>query len=222
MKIVIANVNPIHFQIEQRCKTLFSSISINNKNELTVESLQEIQPDFVFFLHWSHIIPQEVHEKFNCVVFHMTDLPFGRGGSPLQNLIVRGFDETVISAIKVKEGIDTGPIFLKKRLYLGGTAEEIFLRAGKVMLEMIEIIVRENPPPVPQAGEVTIFKRRRPEESNIQLLSETEKIFDFIRMLDAENYPKAFIETEFFKFEFSRASLKADSVVAEVKITRKP
>ena len=45
----------------------------------------------------------------------MTDLPFGRGGSPLQNLIVRGFEETMTSAIKVTKGIDTGDIYLKEK-----------------------------------------------------------------------------------------------------------
>ena len=32
---------------------------------------------------------QEIHENYKCIIFHMTDLPFGRGGSPLQNLISR-------------------------------------------------------------------------------------------------------------------------------------
>ena len=32
----------------------------------------------------------------------MTDLPYGRGGSPLQNLIIRGFESTKISAIEFK------------------------------------------------------------------------------------------------------------------------
>jgi len=44
----------------------------------------------------------------------MTDLPFGRGGSPLQNLIERGIKKTKISAIKVDGGIDTGDIFFKR------------------------------------------------------------------------------------------------------------
>ena len=44
----------------------------------------------------------------------MTDLPFGRGGSPLQNLIVRGYKSTKLTAIKVQSGIDTGDIYLKK------------------------------------------------------------------------------------------------------------
>ena len=42
----------------------------------------------------------------------MTDLPFGRGGSPLQNLIVRGYKETMLSAIKCVGEVDAGPIYI--------------------------------------------------------------------------------------------------------------
>ncbi|HEV8512084.1 MAG TPA: formyltransferase family protein [Cyclobacteriaceae bacterium] len=221
MNIVIANSNPIYRSIEEKCKDLFGSMVFTKKDELTTEALQDLNPDFVFFLHWSYIIPKEIHRKFKCVVFHMTDLPFGRGGSPLQNLIIRGFKDTVISAIRVEEGIDTGPVFLKKGLQLTGSAEEIFIRAGAIMFDMIQEIIDRNLIPVPQVGEVTLFKRRTPSESNVQFILEKEKMYDMIRMLDADNYPKAFLETEFFKFEFSRASLKSDCVIAEVKIIPK-
>jgi methionyl-tRNA formyltransferase len=41
-------------------------------------------------------------------------------------------------------------------------------------------------------------------------------------MLDAESYPKAFLETEYFRVEFSRASFQADkSILADVSIIPK-
>ena len=221
MKIIIANSNPVYRQIENDIVNVHGAILINGRSDLKMEKLQEWNPDFIFFLHWSEIIPQEIFLNFKCIVFHMTDLPFGRGGSPLQNLIERGYDETMISALIVEKGIDTGPILLKKHLSLLGTAEEVFLRAGEIIKKMIEEIVTHNPEPVPQKGDPTIFRRRTPDQSSIQSLSEIKTVYDFIRMLDAEGYPKAFIETEFFKFEFSRASLKSTGIVADVKITKK-
>ena len=44
----------------------------------------------------------------------MTDLPYGRGGSPLQNLIANKIYDTKISAIRAEGGIDTGRIYLKE------------------------------------------------------------------------------------------------------------
>ncbi len=221
IRIVIANSNPVHQRVEQYCKTKFNSTTIHNRDELTIEILEQIQPNFVFFLHWSYLVPKVIHEKFNCIVFHMTNLPFGRGGSPLQNLIERGYVETMVSALVVEKGIDTGPVLLKRQLSLLGTAEEIFLRAGEIMEGMIGEIITNNPDPIPQKGDPIIFKRRTPSQSSIQSLTELKTVYDFIRMLDGEGYPKAFIETEFFKFEFSRASLKSTGIVADVKITKK-
>lgn len=221
MNIVIANSNPIHHNLEKKLADQYGAIIISKKQELTFEYLKKQNPKYIFFPHWSYIIPKAIHDNFTCIVFHMTDLPFGRGGSPLQNLITRGIKNTKISALKVAEGIDTGDIYMKQDLSLYGTAEEIFLRASFVIEGMIESIIRNNPTPFPQKGTVTLFKRRKPEQSNIISLNTLEEIYDYIRMLDAEGYPHAFIETENIRLEFSRASLKKDSLIADVRITKK-
>ena len=51
---------------------------VTKKEELTYKNLSDIKPKFIFFPHWSWMIPEDVYKHFNCVVFHMTDLPFGR------------------------------------------------------------------------------------------------------------------------------------------------
>ena len=140
----------------------------------------------------------------------MTDLPYGRGGSPLQNLIVRGHKTTKLSAIECVAEMDAGDIYLKRDLSLLGTAEEILTRASKLMQEMIFEIVQKNIVPVKQQGVVVNFKRRNRAESSIKDLTSLQQIFDYIRMLDAEGYPKAFIETENLRLEFSSADLKSN------------
>ena len=93
------------------------------------------------------------------VIFHMTDLPYGRGGSPLQNLIQRGCTSTMISALRCEAGLDMGDIYLKQSLSLLGSTEEIFLGADEVMEVMIEKIVREEHIAMPQEGEAVLFSR---------------------------------------------------------------
>ena len=192
---------------------------ICSHNELTVENLKKLNPRYVFFPHWSHIIPVEVVENFECIVFHMTDLPFGRGGSPLQNLIERGIYETKISALKCEAEIDAGPIYIKRPFSLYGTAEEIYLRASDVIENMIVEIVNTNPQPIAQTGQSTHFKRRNPEQGNMLETGTLDRAFDLIRMLDAEGYPHAYINVGNFRLEFTRASRKVDSLVADVRIT---
>jgi methionyl-tRNA formyltransferase len=197
-------------------------VFINNKENFIFENLQELQPEKIFIPHWSYIIPAKIFENYECIVFHMTDLPYGRGGSPLQNLITRGHIDTKISALKVEAGLDTGPVYLKKSLNLYGTAQEIFLRSKNVIREMILEIVEGDLSPTPQNGEVVEFKRRKPNEGDISQINEINKVFDYIRMLDCEGYPPAFIETENFRFEFTRASLRSEKeILADVRIIKK-
>lgn len=197
-------------------------VLINKKEDFVAEKLEELEVEKVFIPHWSYIIPKEIYEKFECVVFHMTDLPYGRGGSPLQNLIVRGHQETKISALKVVKELDAGDIYLKKELSLQGTAQEIFLRATSVIQSMIIEIVNLNLNPQKQKGEASTFKRRKPEDGNLEVLENIEQVYDYIRMLDADTYPNAFIELQNFRLEFSRASLQADkSIIADVRIIPK-
>ena len=195
---------------------------ISQKEDFTVERIGSISPVKIFIPHWSYIIPSAIFERYECIVFHMTDLPYGRGGSPLQNLIVRGLTATKLSALRVEVGLDTGPVYLKMDLSLSGTAEEIFVRVNKLVGKMIVEIIQNNLQPVPQEGDPVVFKRRKPEQSDMSGLEKLEEIFDYIRMLDADGYPHAYIEKGEFRYEFTRASIKSDgSIVAYVKITKK-
>jgi hypothetical protein len=59
-------------------------VLICNHKDLNRTYLTSLHPRYVFLPHWSHIIPEEVHGNFECVVFYMTG--FGRMGSPLPKL----------------------------------------------------------------------------------------------------------------------------------------
>ena len=194
---------------------------LSAKDDLDFQKLRDSRPEWIFFPHWSWIIPSDVFENFKCVIFHMTDLPYGRGGSPLQNLIARGHSSTKISAIRCEDGVDTGDIYLKKILDLSGTAEDIFGRASRVISEMIFDILENQPRPVPQSGEVTVFKRRRPDDGNLSDIDNILKVYDFIRMLDADGYPKSFIRLKHLVLEFADAKLEDGYVEAKVRFRKK-
>lgn len=224
MKYILLTNKPWHDQLfdELSQRSGEEWIRIKTKEDFTVSILQQIEPDLIFIPHWSYIIPSKIFQKFECIVFHMTDLPFGRGGSPLQNLIANGHTDTKISAIRVEKGLDTGPVYLKSPLSLIGTAKEIFLRSSVVIKKMIEEIISKNLEPFPQKGEVVSFNRRKPEQGNIGEIDNFQQVFDFIRMLDCEGYPPAFLETKIFRFEFTRASLISEKeILADVRIIKK-
>lgn len=197
----------------------FKKLLITDKKELTKENLENLNPKYIFFLHWSWIIPAEIYKNFTCIVFHMTDLPFGRGGSPLQNLLIRGIYKTKLSAIKVEAGLDSGPVYLKRDFDMSeGSAQEIFERAAKIDFEMMNDIIRKDLKPVPQKGKIVVFKRRTPNGSKLPHGLDARQLYDFIRMLDADSYPKAFLMGNGYRFEFMRAKFVDEHTETTVKI----
>lgn len=195
---------------------------IDKKELLTMELLRSYCPDYLFFPHWSWIIPEEIYQNYNCVVFHMTDLPFGRGGSPLQNLLVRGIYNTKISAIKVCAGVDTGPIYLKEPIDISeGSADEIFSRVSAVVFQkMIPQFFNSNITPIQQSGEIVSFKRRKPEQSEIPEGLAQRQIYDYIRMLDGEGYPTAYKKYGQGKVYFSDAKFEGETVTATARFVK--
>jgi methionyl-tRNA formyltransferase len=189
--------------------------------ELNLEAVQAIDPRWIFVPHWSDMIPEEIWSRWPTVIFHMTDLPYGRGGSPLQNLIQAGHSSTMVTALRCTAEIDAGPIYCKVQLNLQGSAEEIFLQADNLIEGMILHIVQEEPEPQPQQVEPIVFRRRKPEQSNLGSCPPGNLIacYDMIRMLDAESYPHAYIVTNGLCFEFRRVSRRSDGLHADVKIT---
>ena len=189
---------------------------IRDKEDLTLRRLKLVKPRYVFFPFWSHKIPPELHENYECVIFHTSDLPYGRGGSPIQNLIKQGIYETQVTALRCVEEFDAGPIYLKHPVSLHGTAEEIYIRLEATIKDMIQYIRIYKPSPQPQKGEAFYFMRRG--EQNLEKALTVRQAYDYIRMLDAEGYPPAYIEAGPFRFEFCRASLKRGHIKADVTI----
>lgn len=195
---------------------------IATREEMTVDRLQQIKPDIIFFLHWSWKVPDEIVGSFECIGFHMTDLPFGRGGSPLQNLIQNGVTSTRLSAFRLTSAMDEGDIYLKADLDLTGTAQEILERATDQGCRMMKRIIEERPTPQPQVGEAVYFRRRSPDQSEIPPGLDAQGLYDFVRMLDAEGYPRAFVRVPGFRVEFSRAAIDGDSVTAQARFHLDP
>lgn len=189
---------------------------VTNSRELN-EALNQY-PSTIYFVHWSEKIPQDILEKFECICFHMTDLPYGRGGSPLQNLILNGHKYTQLSALRMTHEFDAGPIYGKWLLSLEGRAQEIYERVSLLANEAIQDLECNPRQPIEQKGDITYFKRRSPEESEIPGHISGEALYDFIRMLDADGYPHAFYKSAHHKIELTHAKIEDGEVSANARL----
>ena len=136
----------------------------------------------------------------------------------MQNLISRGLYKTKITAFRCNSGIDSGPVYLKAPLSLDGTAQEIYIRATKIIENMIITIIKDSPKTQEQEGDIVVFNRRTEADNCLDRLNNLVKVYDYIRMLDADGYPNAFIESKTLRLEFRNASIKEGAVTADVKI----
>ena len=190
-------------------------VLVTNAASLDTVLVRSLRPRFIFFPHWSWKVPDDVLAAAECVCFHMTDVPYGRGGSPLQNLILRGHEETKISGLRMVSELDAGPVYMKRTLSLEGAAHEIFERCACAIFDMIEEIVVDEPEPTAQIGTPVIFPRRRPEESRLPRGGGSARsIYDHIRMLDADGYPSAFLDYGDLRLEFRDARLRGNRIEA--------
>ena len=136
-------------------------------------------------------------------------------------MISLGLKETKISAINVCKELDAGDVYIKEKISLLGSAEEIFINISNIIFhKMIPQIIEKEIILTPQIGEIVTFNRRKPEQSVMPMNANLDALYDHIRMLDAEEYPKAYIEYGNFKIIISNAVRRVDSIegIVEIKL----
>ena len=194
-------------------------ILIIDKKKFTYKNLKKINPKLIFFPHWSWKVPKKIIANFKCICFHETKLPYGRGGSPIQNLILRNKRNTKICAIEMNDIIDGGNIILSKKLSLEGSAQSIFERSSKIIFEMIRLISKKNKiRSQPQRGKIVQFSRLKNNSELNYKVNSLNQLYNHIRMLDADTYKKVYIVKNNIKIQFSNATKTKNSIIASVKI----
>ena len=194
---------------------------ISSPKKLTFKYLNKIKPKYVFFPHWNKKVSKKIIDNFYCICFHETDLPYGRGGSPIQNLIIRNKKKTKITAFKMSEKLDAGPIIMKKNLNLNGNGERIFKNCSNIVFKMIKQIIKSKIKLKPQQGKVSYFKRLKNNSEIDNKDISLNNLYNKIRMLDVKSYKRAKLNTNNFYFEFYSAIRRKNFIEAKVKIKKK-
>lgn len=193
------------FKLNLKSKNKKKIYLLKKKRELSLSKLNQIKPDYIFIPHWNWKIPKNIFQKFNCIGFHTSPLPYGRGGSPIQNLILEEYKKSPVCAFKVTENFDEGDIYITKMINLNGSLFDIFERINEKVNYMIEFIIKNNPKPKKQKGKIKYFKRLNANHNNISNFNDLTKIYDVIRMVDGPGYSPSFIKFKNIKIEFYNA-----------------
>ena len=177
---------------------------IRSKEQFNAEAIFDFNPDLILFYGWSWIVDIKIINKFNCLMLHPSPLPKYRGGSPIQNQIIRGEKKSMVSIFKMNKELDSGDILIQSPLSLEGDLSKIFDEIEKIGIQITKEILQNNTTPIPQDhSSATSYERLKPENSEITLNElknkDAEYLFNKIRML-ADPYPNAYIKTKDNRF----------------------
>lgn len=160
-----------------------------------------------FYLGCTTITPVEVlrRSRRNLVV-HESDLPDGRGFSPLTWQILEGKNEVPICLLEAEAQVDSGNIVYRETLGFSGheLIEEIRAVQGKATIDLCLRFMRESFPPegISQNGSATHYRRRTPEDSRLDAERTIRDQFRLLRTVDNEKYP-AFFELNGYRYKIA-------------------
>lgn len=183
---------------------IFNRINIESKYLVTHKDyniVEHINPDIIFFIGWSHIVPDEIINNYKCVCLHPSPLPKYRGGTPIQHQIINGELQSAVTMFIMDSGVDTGDIVYQSNFSLDGTLLDIFDRISNKGSDGINFILdnldKIDTLRIKQDNtQSTSFRRRKIEDSEITIddINNCDPIVlhNKIRSLN-DPYPNAYI-----------------------------
>lgn len=150
-----------------------------------------------FMLGCVNITPVNILQRSqHNLVVHESDLPKGKGFSPMTWQIIEGKNEIPICLIEASEKVDEGDIWIQDSISLNGSelCEQWRAMQGEKTIELCLRFVKEHNEMVPkkQVGESSFYNRRGPEDSELNISKSIQEQFNLLRVVDNENYPGYF------------------------------
>lgn len=167
-----------------------------------------------FYLGCVKITPPAVlaRNRKNIVV-HASDLPKGKGFSPLTWQIIEGRNDIPVCLLEAVDDVDAGPVVYRDWVHYEGheLIGELREVLGRAQVGLCLRYLAEPEPPVgqPQSGEGTIYGRRRPEDSRLDPDRPIAEQFDLLRTVDNLKYP-AFFDLRGHRFRIAIEKMDED------------
>ncbi|MFT7086873.1 MAG: methionyl-tRNA formyltransferase [Rickettsiales bacterium] len=175
-----------------------------------ISEIEQIESgDILFALSLYKLIKKEYLSKNrHNIVIHESDLPAGKGWSPLSWQVLEGKNNIIFSLFEIDEKMDNGNIYFKDELILIGVElnDELRELQAKKRIEMCLKFVNSFPwKSFPQIGAESFYKKRGKDSSLLDVNKSIADQFDLLRIVDNEHYPA------FFNFRGKKFKLKIEN-----------
>ena len=153
--------------------------------------------DILFLLGCTKIVKKDIldRNKHNLVI-HESDLPQGRGWSPIAWQVLTGKNKIPVTVFEAEEALDSGPVYIKDHINLDGTEllpeikEKQGIKTKELVLEMVEIYPTLHGKK--QTGESSFYPRRTHKDDRLDINKSIKNQFNHLRIVDNEKYPAWF------------------------------
>ena len=180
------------------CEEMRRRVEAHGDQASLIHTAECLRPgDVAFFLGCTKLVPKEqlqLHKRN--LVAHASDLPKGRGFSPLKWLIQEGVNRIPISLIEAVGEVDAGPIYAKRYIEFGGheLLDEMQDELGRVCVAIcIDFLESATlPEGVDQQGMPTFYPKRGEEHRRLDLDKSLAEQFHVLRTVDNQRFPAFF------------------------------
>jgi UDP-2,4-diacetamido-2,4,6-trideoxy-beta-L-altropyranose hydrolase len=155
--------------------------------------------DFCFYLSCGRKIQLETRKMFrHNLIVHESNLPAGKGWSPLTWQVLEGKKDIPVSLLEAEEKIDSGKIYAQTQITLRGTelVEEIRAKQAAATFQLCYQFLEEYPQIVhaarAQSGQESFYPRRTPKDSELDLEKSLASQIPVLRVVDNMRYPAWF------------------------------
>lgn len=147
--------------------------------------------DVAVVVAYGLILPKPVLDapRLGCLNLHASLLPRWRGAAPIQRAIMAGDPETGVMAMRMEEGLDTGPVLLAERVPIGRKTygelhDELAGLGADLMVRTLAALEHGAIVAQPQRGEgATYAKKIVKEETRIDWTKSARELDCLIRAL---------------------------------------
>lgn len=127
------------------------------------------------------------------IVVHASNLPEGKGFTPLKWQILEGKNEIVLTMFEAAEEVDAGSYYQKERIFFKGT--ELLDELQDIMAEKIIIMCETyalapyNFTAIEQSGMESFYPKRTKEDDRLDIDKTIREQFNHLRIADNDRFP---------------------------------
>lgn len=178
-----------------------------------LNTLKALNPHFIVVVAYGKILPREIinFPQGGCINIHASLLPEYRGAAPINWAIIKGERITGVTSLFMDEGLDTGPILIKKEVTINNNDTALSLgkklsqSGAEILIPTLEGLKKGTIKPEPQRGEVTFAPPLEKEDGLIQWSSTAQEISYLIRGLSPRPGAYTFLNGKRVKILMSQA-----------------